>query len=246
LIDRKSRRVRKKQENKIMALEYTRRENMATGDQDGSLARSPRTPTTAKTIATGSTGEAFAGAAAVVLAIVALSGTLPTVLTAIGVIAAGAAFLFQGAAIAVRSSNASHAAGGGATGESEMAVGTSTELIGGIGCIVLGILALVGVVPVTLLAVSAIVFGGTLLFGSPAVYRVAEMGDRDDNIASQTTIGASGAQALIGMGAATLGILALLGIASMTLVQVAILCVGAGALLGGGAVTSKMVAMLSR
>lgn len=219
----------------------------------GFAAYPSRNATTAKIMATGSTGEAIAGAGAVVLAIIALAGTLPTILTAIGVIAAGAAFLFQGAAIAGRYKETAAASGGGMAGEAELATGTSTELIGGIGCVVLGILALVGVVPVTLLAVAAIVFGGTLLFGSPAVYRVAEMGDPNTgnhqmarHLISGTTVGASGAQALIGIAAATLGILALVGLASMTLVQVAILCVGAGALLSGGAVTSKMAAMLSR
>ena len=174
-------------------------------------------------------------------------------LTAIGVIAAGAAFLFQGAAIAARYKEAHAAAGGGMASGGELATGTTTELIGGIGCIVLGILALVGVVPVTLLGVSAIVFGGTLLLGSPAVYQIAEMGNPNSGdhqmgrqLATETTVGASGAQALIGIAAATLGILALVGLAPLTLVKVAVLCVGAGALLSGGAITSKMVAMLSR
>lgn len=241
-----------------MALE-TNRLNPTTErrDRDDTLGRedthSSRTSTTAKTVATGSGGEALAGAGAMVLAIIALAGVYPIMLTSIAVIAAGAAFLFQGAAIAVRYNNASAAAGGGATGEGELIGGSSSEFIGGLGCIVLGILALVGVAPISLLAVSAIVFGGASLLGSPAVYRATGMGDSDvgdhqtaRQVTTHATVGASGAQALIGIGAATLGILALVGVAPRTLVEVAVLSVGAAALLSGGALASKMVAMLSR
>jgi hypothetical protein len=56
----------------------------------------------AKTVATGSGAEAVAGGAALVLAILGLAGLLPMVLASIAVIAVGAAFLFQGAAVAAR------------------------------------------------------------------------------------------------------------------------------------------------
>ena len=52
--------------------------------------------------ATGSGAEAIAGAGALVLAVLGLAGTFPMILAAITVIAAGAAFLFQGAALAPR------------------------------------------------------------------------------------------------------------------------------------------------
>jgi hypothetical protein len=123
----------------------------------------------------------------------------------------------------------------------------SAEIIGGLAGIALGILALVGVETMALLAVSTIVFGGTLLFGSPAVYRAsrAEPGTQIfDEIARQTAAGAAGAQALVGIGAVTLGILALVGIVPQTLVLVAVLCVGGAALLSGGALTGKMVSLL--
>jgi hypothetical protein len=206
------------------------------------------TDTTEKALAGGSAGEALAGAGAAVLAILALSGVFPVILTAIGVIAIGVAFLFQGAAIASHLSMVRAASGVG-----EVATGTTTELVGGLAGIVLGILALVGVAPLGLIAVSAIVFGGTLLFGSPTIYSVAEMGrtgvetlQAGRRVVTDLAAGASGAQALIGIGSATLGILALVGIVPHVLEQVAVLCVGAGALLSGGAITSKMVALLAR
>jgi hypothetical protein len=203
--------------------------------------------TTAKTVATGATAEAVAGAGALVLAIIGLAGLYPMILTAIAVIAAGAGFLFQGAAAAARISSLAREVHTEHP-EATMETGLSAEIVGGLGGIVLGILALVGVVPVTLLSISAIVFGGTLLFGSPAVYTVSKVQTGTEStvehVMRETALGAAGAQALIGLGAVTLGILALIGLAPLTLVLVAVLAVGASALLSGGALTGKMVSML--
>jgi hypothetical protein len=166
------------------------------------------------------------------------------ILASITVIAAGAAFLFQGAAVAARHRRLAMEAGGG---EAEIEAGMSAEIVGGLAGIALGILALVGVEAMILLAVSAIVFGGTLLFGSPAIYRAsrAEPGAQMvDAMARQTVAGAAGAQALVGIGAITLGILALVGIMPQTLVLVSVLCIGGAALLSGGALTTKMVGLL--
>lgn len=212
---------------------------------------------TEKTVATGSGAEAIAGAAALVLAIIGLSGMMPMIMSAISVIAAGAAFLLQGAAIAARHSylermaRADHA-------EGKLMTGTSAEILGGIAGIVLGILTLIGVVPMTLLSVSAIVFGGTLLFGSPTVYGVGTA-EPEGRVTADYVVreiaahgaqarlaaaGAAGAQALIGIGSVTLGILALIGMTPQTLVLVAVLAVGTSALLSGGALTAKMVSLL--
>ena len=198
----------------------------------------------AKTVATGAGAEAIAGGAALVLAILGLAGIYPMILASIAVIAAGAAFLFEGAAVAARHRRLALEAGGG---EAEIETGMSAEIIGGLAGIALGILALIGIETVPLLVISAIVFGGTLLFGSPAVYRSsqAEPGNRmTDMILRQTTAASAGAQALVGIGAITLGILALVGIVSQALVLVAVLSIGGAALLSGGALTSKMVSLL--
>jgi hypothetical protein len=132
-------------------------------------------------------------------------------------------------------------------GEAEIEAGTSAEILGGLAGITLGILALIGIATIPLLAISSIVFGGTLLFGSPVVYRASRAEPEApifDVIARQTAAGAAGAQALVGIAAITLGILALVGLVPQTLVLVAVLCVGGAALLSGGALTSKMVGLL--
>jgi hypothetical protein len=198
----------------------------------------------ARMAATGSGAEAVAGAGALVLAILGLAGMLPMILASIAVIAAGAAFLFQGAAVAARHRRLALEAGGG---EVEIEAGMSAEILGGLAGITLGILALIGIATIPLLAISAIVFGGTLLFGSPAIYRASRAEHEAvvlDVIARETAAGAAGAQALVGVGAITLGILALIGLVPHTLVLVAVLSVGSAALLSGGALTSKMVGLL--
>ena len=198
----------------------------------------------ARMAATGSGAEAIAGAGALVLAILGLAGLLPMILASVAVIAAGAAFLFQGAAVAARHRRLALEAGGG---DVEIEAGMSAEILGGLASITLGILALIGIETIPLLAISAIVFGGTLLFGSPAVYRASQAEPEVrilDVIARQTAAGAAGAQAFIGVGALTLGILALIGLVPETLILVAVLTVGAAAMLSGGAVMSKMVGLL--
>jgi hypothetical protein len=217
---------------KLMAVTQTAEQHMATHE---SMAR---------TLATGAGAEAVAGGAAAVLAILGLAGALPMILASIAAILAGASFLFEGAAVAARYRRLAAEAGGG---EAQIETGMSAEIVGGLAGIALGILALVGVATVTLLAAGAIVFGGTLLFGSPVVYRESrtEPGSQIlDEMARHMAAGAAGAQALIGIGAITLGILALCGIASQTLVLVAFLCVGGAAMLSGGALTNKMVSLL--
>jgi hypothetical protein len=199
----------------------------------------------AKVTATGSGAEAVAGAGALVVAIIGLAGVFPTILASIAVIAAGAGFLFLGAAVAARHQRLAAEAGGG---EAEIETGVSAEMLGGIAGITLGILALVGVATMPLLAISIIVFGATSLFGSPAIYRASraepEGGQVLDFIARESTVGAAGAQALVGIAAITLGILALVGLAAQTLVLVGVLCIGGAALLSGGALTSKMAGLL--
>ena len=213
---------------------------MITDYADGTMATHE---SMAKTMATGAGAEAVAGGAALVLAILGLAGLFPMILASIGVIAAGAAFLFEGAAVAARHRRLALEAGG----ETAIETGMSAEIIGGLAGIAMGILALIGIETMPLLAISAIVFGGTLLFGSPAVYRAgqAEPGNHMmHEMARRTTAGAAGAQALVGIGAITLGILALVGIVSQALVLVAVLSIGGAALLSGGALTSKMVSLL--
>src|SRR5690606_24315661 len=91
--------------------------------------------------------------------------------------------------------------------------GTSAEMLGGLGGITLGILALVGIQPMVLLPVAILVFGGALVFGSSATARATaalESYEESDRRAGQEAVmAAEGARLLVGLGAVTLGILVL-------------------------------------
>lgn len=208
---------------------------------------------TMKVIARGSTGEAICGLAAVALAILGLAGVLPALLASIAVIVIGAALSLEGGTLAARHSELLSEIGGGDLSNIEIEGGMTTELIGGIAGITLGILALLGVDRLVLLSVSAIVFGGVLLLSSATLSRLNEIqmtsGHRDQSqrIADYAVSSAAGAKRFVGLGGITLGILALIGVAAApVLTLVAFLAVAVAELISGSAVSGKMTGILHR
>jgi hypothetical protein len=197
--------------------------------------------------------EAVAGVAAVVLAIVGLAGVFPVYLAAIPTIVIGAGLLFEGGALAAGFEDVLKESGEPEHGMS-MAEGTSVEFQGGVAGVVLGILALIHIVPMVLMAVAAIAFGATLVMGSAAtarIRRLAFMGHRVHHmvrrVASESVSAAAGGQTLVGLAAIVLGILGLVNFAiplSLTLTLVALLCVGASVLLSGTAISGKVLSIL--
>lgn len=208
--------------------------------------------TSAKTIAGGSIAEMIGGGGGLALSIIGLAGLLPFYMTAIAVLAIGAGLLLQGGAIAARYRSLQMEIAGGKKEEAELAGGMSIEMLGGIGGIVLGILALIGIVPAILLPTAAIVYGGTLLFGTgvnvPLRHEEAVVERPDVHQATQQSLNAAtGIQVLAGLAGITLGILALVGpLTQLTLVLVALLCVSASTLASGGAFTARMASILTR
>lgn len=184
--------------------------------------------------------EALVGAGVVVLAIVALARVLPDWLTGIAAILAGAAFLIEGAGLGSRARHARRSLGAEGVDTAGLAGATSTQILAGATGVTLGILALTGVAPTILLAISAIVFGAALLLGSsaaPEVIRLEASHPYEASVARETIQASNGARILIGAGAATLGILSLLGVGPVfTLVVVAFLGVGVILFLSGLAI----------
>lgn len=196
-------------------------------------------------LAGGSTVEAVGGAAALVLAIIGLAAVLPMTLTAVATIAIGVALLAEGAAIAARYERILARPGVSRVGAADVGGGMSAEFFGGAAGIVLGVLALLGVATGTLEPIAAIVFGGALLFGSTTASRLERAAAHGEPTAAREAVAAaSGAQVLVGLGSAVLGILAVVGIAPETLTLVALLSVGAAVLLSGSALTARMAALL--
>lgn len=190
----------------------------------------------------GSTAEALAGLGAVVLAILALIGLLPVTLTAIATIAIGAGLFLRGSAISSRLNSLRHDVYAGRPEPVRPSRSNLTiEMLGGLACIALGILALLRLGPAALLPIAAIVFGGTLILSAGVTSRLAELETwrtnadvRTREVEREAARGAAGTEVLVGIGAVVLGILTLVSVGpGLILVIIANLAVGGAMLLNG-------------
>ncbi len=211
----------------------------------------PQEALTAKTVRSGSLAEGVAGGAGIVLAIIGLANILPHVMIPISTIALGAALLFEGGAVTARFTDLLEKMGTGRIEISELGVGLTTELVGGLAGIVLGILALLNVSPAVLLPVAVIVFGVTLLFGSTVTARlnslqISRSGEHEAfrEVAREAVSAAAGVQLLLGLVAITLGILAVVGMSPVVMNLIALLCIGFSDLLSGTALSARMLSMV--
>ncbi len=194
----------------------------------------------------GSIVEMVGGGAAIVLGILGLAGVFPRILAAIATIAAGVGLLSVGSALAARYSEILN---GEYAGGERVSFGgwITSEVLGGGAAVVLGILALLGLAPVTLMAVAALVLGATLMMSSGSMprlnsYQMESRGGVTENIRTVTRealYAATGTQLLIGAAVLVLGILVLRGIDPLPLVLISMLAAGAASLLSGSALTAR-------
>jgi hypothetical protein len=205
-----------------------------------------------KIVTGGSLTEALAGVGAVLLAILGLAGIMPGYMASIATIAIGVALLSEGGAAAARWSRiVDEAEPYGSSRAMELGGGLSAELFGGGVGVVLGILALLGILPWVLIPVALLVFGGTLLIGSGVTVELGSMAgpgayERFSRVTREASMAASGTQVLVGVGALVLGIIALVGTDPITMSLVGLLATGASILLSGSAVSARMLGMLRR
>lgn len=195
--------------------------------------------------------DALGGIATIVLAIIALAGVKPEILVAIATVVFGAALLIQGGAMLTEfalietAPDGEAGAGGG---------GLSALFLVGFAGIVLGVLALLGVQAPVLTAVAAIAFGAALVISSSAVWQLltsrsvaARFQTRSPMLrvmASEVAAGSSGLQAMAGLAAIVLGILAVAGIFSGTLTLIAFLVAGAAIVLTGSTLSGTMTGFM--
>lgn len=201
----------------------------------------------------GSLAEGIAGIGAVVLTIIALAGIDPGLLLPIATIVVGAALLFEGGAITARFSSLLSAATSGRADVRDLGLGMTTEFLSGIVGVILGILALIGIAPLILVPVAAIVFGGGLILGTGVTARlntqwVSANEDREmvREVTNEAMYAAAGVQFLIGLAAVVLGLLALIGMNPLVLSLVAILTIGFADLLTGTATVSRVTSVFRR
>jgi hypothetical protein len=122
-------------------------------------------------LSSGITGEILGGASGIVLGILALVGVAPPILIPVALLAFGGAMLVgTGATVDI---GAMRGAGGSSRferGARDLTVAASgTQMLIGITTIVLGILALIGIDPLTLSLVGLLAAGASILFSGSAV-----------------------------------------------------------------------------
>ena len=201
--------------------------------------------------AVGTFTEAAGGIATIVLGIRGLASIVPATLAAVGVIVIGAALLTEGMAVVdefAQLSQTDNASGRDIAGAGG---GVMLEFLGGVGVIVLGVLALLDISNMTLLAISIIAIGGTLILAggmltSMATSNLSGQNDAGDQMARNAAAGRRGIEILIGIGGVVLGILALVGINPLTLILISVLGFGSAILLTGSAITGRLLSIMAR
>jgi hypothetical protein len=199
--------------------------------------------------------DAVGGIATVVLAIVALSGIQQPMITAIATIIFGAALLIQGGTMLSEFARMIFPAGAAMPGAEQFGGGSiATLFLAGAGGIVLGVLALIGIAPGVLIAAAVITFGATLVLSSNAVWQLhllrrSTMGPASaftggEILASEMASGSAGIQALAGLAAIVLGILAVVGSLPATLTLIALLVMGATLVMTGSSLTGAVASFM--
>ncbi|HEY1560329.1 MAG TPA: hypothetical protein VGF71_05500 [Caulobacteraceae bacterium] len=118
--------------------------------------------------------------------------------------------------------------------------GAATESMGGVAVVILAILSLAGVVPGALTPIAAIVFGAAFLIeGAALAARRNEMMTGLIGAEAESVILGGGVtvEMASGVTAVVLGILALIGVASASMISTVLIVGGAGLILSAGALS---------
>jgi hypothetical protein len=220
------------------------------------------TDTTSSLASYGGFVDAIGGIATIVLAILGLAGVQSDMMVSILTIIFGVALLIHGGAmlseyvyLAFPSGMTVASTPGTMIASPELSgVGTLSVLflVGAAG-IVLGILGLVGIYPGTLTSVAVIAFGAALVLSCNAVWNLQSLkpsmpigGWRSGSVmlAGEMASGSAGIQALAGLTAVVLGILAVIGMRPEVLTFVALLVLGTTLVLTGTAMSAAVLSFM--
>lgn len=198
----------------------------------------------------GSIVEIIGGLAATVLGIVAVSQVEPAYTASVACLIIGVTLLISGAAVAFGFRNAVGEMTTGRGAPMRLGIGVTTKLLAGLAGIVLGIVALSTLVTWTLLAISALVFGAALLITSDLAMRANYVGEPSQGSAFTAGRGAvfvaAGLQIAVGLVTLLFGLLALVGIRTVLLSEIAMLIVGVSIFVTGCAVAWRMMGARGR
>jgi hypothetical protein len=185
------------------------------------------------------------------LAIAAQNGAVSEYLGAIAAIALGVSLVFVGATLVVSYARMAAAANPAGTAESPM-VGTTVDLFLGGAIVILGILALLKVDAGLLVAIQAILVGVGLMMSSAAAMRlssieIAASGNTPvaRRIAEEIVFATSSVRIIAGIAVTILGIVAVTGIAPMTLALIAAIVAGSALVLNSSALSVRVAGMLA-
>jgi hypothetical protein len=208
----------------------------------------------------GGLAEALCGIAVVVLAIIGLANYWPFTMAAIGEILFGIALLCAGGALVAGISGiwTEHGTEAVETRHAGWGSGMATEVVGALAGIVLGIMALVGIAPLTLIAVALLLFGGVLITGAAARGRVESLVDQGlepshnvHMLSREASQGVTGVHMLAGVAAIVLGLLAIIWAvrypgSSLDLTLIGLLCLGASSIVSGLVLSGRTMRFLTR
>jgi hypothetical protein len=204
----------------------------------------------------GSIAEAVGGIAVGVLAIISLAATVPSaILTSIATIVLGIVLLAEGGTIVAEFSRLVGFKME-ARPEGSLEVGGMTlELFAGVGLVVLGVLALIGIATDVLIACAVITAGAALVLRSGSLLEMSDLRNQTGEfpethrrLAHVSAAGAVSIQVLAGFAAIVLGILALtnMRIDGLMFGDIGLLIMAAAVTLGSGIVSGAMFRMLMR
>ncbi|MGA7324215.1 MAG: hypothetical protein WBX25_06985, partial [Rhodomicrobium sp.] len=177
-----------------------------------------------ETAAFGGFADAVGGIATVVLAIIGLAHSSPEMLAAIATIVFGAALLIQGGTMLTEYARIIFPQGAVETGVGQFAGGSlSAVFLAGSAGIILGILAILGINAGVLISAAVIAFGVALVLSSSSIWQLHRAkraalasgegveASAGEILANEMAVGSAGVQALAGLAAIILGILAIVG-----------------------------------
>lgn len=206
----------------------------------------------------GGFADAAGGIATIVLAIIALAGTHSDILLEIATIVFGAALLIHSGTMLSEYTHvifpSSAMTSTGDFGGSSL---SAVFLVGATG-IVLGVLALLNIESAVLTSIAVIIFGCALVMSSNALWHLdalkrSSMMYREtaqnwhsgsEMLAGEMASGSAGVQALAGLAAIVLGILAVVGVMTTILTLAAFLVLGTTVVLTGTALSGAVLSFM--
>lgn len=202
----------------------------------------------------GSIAEAVGGIAVGVLAIISLTEATPSVvLIPIAVIVLGIALLAEGSTIAAEFRRLMGVTVDASPVGNMQAGGITLEFLAGVGLVVLGILALIGIATEILVAVSVITAGAAMVLRSGMLLEMSDLHnlmsglpDVQRHLARSSTSGVVSIQVLCGIAAIVLGIIALVTVHFSPLLfgEIGLLVLAGAITFGSGLWTGSVFRML--